>query len=159
MKSENPKLGVAQIGCGYWGPNLLRVLSENKDVLVKYLVDQSEDRRAFASRKYQNLQTVDGVQVAFDDPSVDAIVLATPANTHFELAIRALKCGKHVLVEKPLASTPKEVLQIKDLAADMGLVAMVGHSLIQVIWGIFAISTANGSILAEFVRMLMPCGI
>lgn len=128
MKSVSSKLGVAQVGCGYWGPNLLRVLSENKDVMVKFLVDQSEDRRAFANRKYQNLQTVDDVQVAFDDPSVDAIVLATPANTHFELAIRALKCGKHVLVEKPLASTPKEVLQIKDLATDMGLVAMVGHT-------------------------------
>ena len=128
MNSLKNKLNIAQVGCGYWGPNLLRVLSENKDIELAYLADQSEERRLFGSQKYPSLKTVESVQITFDDPKIDAIVLATPAHTHFELAMKALEHNQHVMVEKPMATTPEEVLQIKKVAERKNLVAMVGHT-------------------------------
>lgn len=119
---------IAQIGVGYWGPNLLRNLIANKNCSVKTAVDLSPDRQKFVKSLYPAVNVTDDVLDVFNDPSIDAVLIATPAATHFVLAIAALKSGKHVFVEKPMAKTVHEVEQIGALAKNKKLVAMVGHT-------------------------------
>src|SRR5438093_10500241 len=87
-------LVVAQLGCGYWGPNLLRNFSSLPNCEVKYVVDASAERRAFVHSNFPKTTAVESSDVAFDDPDVVAIIIATPAATHFDLARRALEYGK-----------------------------------------------------------------
>lgn len=119
---------IAQVGCGYWGPNLLRNFSALGDCRVKYLVDASEERRRFATKEFPATQAVPDVEAALRDPEVTALVVATPANSHFELAKRALHAGKHVFVEKPLATKVAEVDILGEIAAKAGLTVMSGHT-------------------------------
>lgn len=121
-------LNIAQIGIGYWGPNLLRNLSTNPQCNVKTVVDLSEERRKFVANNYQNIIITDDIKVVLNDKEIHAIVIATPVSTHFDLAIQSLKAGKHVLIEKPMAKTVKEVNDIARIANDKNLVAMVGHT-------------------------------
>src|SRR5437899_2640609 len=113
---------LAQIGCGYWGPNLLRNFSALPHCQVRYVVDASPDRRAFVHNNFPKTSAVDSCDVVFDDPEVIAVIIATPAATHFALAKRALKSGKHVLVEKPLATSVCEVDELAECADHCGLV-------------------------------------
>lgn len=124
-KKENV---IAQVGCGYWGPNLLRNFSALGDCRVKYLVDASEERRRFATKEFPATQSVPDVDAALQDLEVTAIVVATPANSHFELAKRALNAGKHVFVEKPLATKVAEVDILGEIASKAGLIVMSGHT-------------------------------
>ena len=126
----NKLLNVAQIGVGYWGPNLLRNLIANKRCNVKHVVDVCSERRDFVKGLYPAVTVSDDSERVLNEPSVDAVVIATPVESHYDLAMRALTCGKHVLVEKPMAGTPDEVQKIADLAAEKELVAMVGHTFI-----------------------------
>lgn len=126
--TKKNQTNIAQIGVGYWGPNLLRNLISNKDCNVKTVVDLADERREFVKELYPIVSVTDDVQGVFDDPSIDAIVIATPAATHFDLVISALKSGKHVLVEKPMARTVDEVEKIGALAKKNNLIAMVGHT-------------------------------
>ena len=119
---------VAQIGVGYWGPNLLRNLVANKGCEVARVVDMSEERRAFVSSLYPSVEVTGDAEAIWQDETIDAVVIATPAGTHFSLVMQALNSGKHVLVEKPMATTVDEVNQIGALAEEKGLVAMVGHT-------------------------------
>ena len=96
--TPNP-LAVAQVGCGYWGPNLLRNFSALPACRVKYVADASAERRAFVTRNFSNTKAVETPDVIFDDSDVAAVIIATPAATHFDLARRALEAGMHVLVE------------------------------------------------------------
>ena len=121
---------IAQLGCGYWGPNLLRNFSSLPNCAVKYVVDASAERRAFVHSNFPKTMAVPSCGVAFDDPDVAAVVIATPAATHFALARQALECGKHVLVEKPLATTVAEVDELARCADQRGLVVMAGHTFI-----------------------------
>src|SRR5947209_3738873 len=93
---------LAQLGCGYWGRSLLRNFAALADSRVKYLVDPSAQRRTFVAREFPKVQTEALVETALNDPEVDAVIIATPAGTHFDLARRALLAGKHIFVEKPL---------------------------------------------------------
>ena len=122
------QITIAQIGVGYWGPNLLRNLIANKKCNVKAVVDLIAERREFVKSLYPTVNVTDDVQDVLNDPSIDAVVIATPAATHFKLAIAALESGKHVFVEKPMAQTASEVKQIGVLAKKKNLVAMVGHT-------------------------------
>ena len=119
---------VGQIGCGYWGPNLLRNFSANPKYQVKWLADQSEQRQAYVRDNYPSTQTTASADDIINDPEVDAIVVATPASTHYELAKSCLKAGKHILVEKPLAMYTKEADDLVALAAEVNKTLMVGHS-------------------------------
>lgn len=121
-------LTVAQIGCGYWGPNLLRNLTANKECVVKTVADLSKDRRSFIKNLYPSVHVTDNAKEVFDDDSIDALIIATPAAAHFELVIKALESHKHVLVEKPMAGSVKEVEHIGAIAKQNGLVAMAGHT-------------------------------
>ena len=122
------KLSVAQVGVGYWGPNLLRNLVANPQCAVKTVADQSQGRRDLVKSLYPGVVVTDGIESILEDADVDAVVIATPAGTHFDLVIKALEAGKHVLVEKPMAESVDQVERIASLAAEKGLVAMVGHT-------------------------------
>lgn len=124
----NGTLGIAQIGVGYWGPNLLRNLVANKNCKVRKVIDITPARLKYVEQNYPDIKRSANVDDIFDDPEIQAVVITTPAATHFQLAIRALKAGKHVLVEKPMATTVDEIQQIKLLANEKNLIAMAGHT-------------------------------
>ncbi|QGY39350.1 gfo/Idh/MocA family oxidoreductase [Pseudodesulfovibrio cashew] len=119
---------IAQLGCGYWGPNLLRNLDANGDCNVKYVCDMNKSRRDYVATNFPGTTPVADPETVYADPEVDAIVIATPVAFHYEHAIRALEAGKHILVEKPMARTAQEVEAINGLAREKGLVAMAGHT-------------------------------
>jgi predicted dehydrogenase len=121
---------IAQIGCGYWGPNLLRNFSALKNCRVKNVVDASAERRAFVSANFPRTTAVANHEAILADPEIDAVVIATPAATHFELARAALRSGKHVFVEKPMTTKAAEVDELARVAAKQKLVVMVGHTFI-----------------------------
>ena len=121
-------LNIAQIGVGYWGPNLLRNLVANKRCYVSKVVDLSSERRAYVEGLYPAVEVTDDVDKVISDEDVDAVVIATPVATHYELAMKMLEAGKHVLVEKPLARSVEEVEQIGSLAREKNRLAMVGHT-------------------------------
>jgi predicted dehydrogenase len=98
-------INIAQIGVGYWGPNLLQNLIANKDVNLKTVVDLSAERRHFVDSNYPDVLTTDEISDVLDDASIHAIVISTPVETHYDLAIQALNAGKHILVEKPMATS------------------------------------------------------
>lgn len=121
-------LKVAQIGVGYWGPNLLRNLVANERCDVHTVMDISSERRAYVKRLYPGVRVTDDVEAVLGDSEIEAVVISTPVATHFELARKALKAGKHILVEKPLARSVAEVDEIAKLAERKNLLAMVGHT-------------------------------
>jgi predicted dehydrogenase len=124
------KYVLAQLGCGYWGPNLLRNFSALPNARVKYVVDASAERRMFVEKNFPQTRALETQQPVLDDPEIDAIVIATPAATHFELARAALQAGKHVFVEKPMATKASEVDELSRCAKERSLVVMVGHTFI-----------------------------
>jgi len=121
---------LAQIGCGYWGPNLLRNFSALPNCHVKYVVDASPERRTFVEANFPRTSALETAAPVFADPEVTGVIIATPAGTHFQLAMEALKAGKHVFVEKPLATRAAEVDELGKIAAENKLVVMVGHTFI-----------------------------
>jgi predicted dehydrogenase len=126
MSDGTLRIGV--VGLGYWGPNLVRVLHDLPDVEVSWLCDSREDALAKVSRRYPAPTVTSRVVDLLDDPDLEAIVLATPVSTHYKLAKAALASGKHVFVEKPLASSSAEALELIELAAETDLVLMPGHT-------------------------------
>ena len=127
---ESRPIVAAQIGCGYWGPNLLRNFSALPGCSIKYVVDSSPERRGFVERNFPRTFAIDTVDAVLDDPEVDAIIVATPAGSHFTLANNALCAGKHVFVEKPLATKVSEVDDLARQAQPRRLVVMAGHTFV-----------------------------
>ena len=124
------KLNVAQIGVGYWGPNLLRNLISNDNIDLKVVVDLSEERRDFVKKSYRSVEVSDDIDKVMKNPEIDAVVISTPVASHFELAMQALNAGLHILVEKPMATTVEEIDKIAAAASKQNLTAMVGHTFI-----------------------------
>jgi predicted dehydrogenase len=116
------------IGLGYWGPNLLRVLSDRPGVETRWICDLREDRLERFARRYPTARPTRDSTDLFEDPRLDAVLIATPVFTHFEIASRSLKAGKHTFVEKPLAASNQEVEQLLALANEQGTVLMCGHT-------------------------------
>src|SRR5947207_9085457 len=127
---ESRPIIVAQFGCGYWGPNLLRNFSALPGCTVKYVVDSSAERRAFVKRNFPRTIALESCDRVLKDPEVRAVVVATPAGTHFALARQALDASKHVFVEKPLATKASDVDELSQYAAQRNLVIMAGHTFI-----------------------------
>jgi len=121
---------VAVVGLGYWGPNLLRVLFELPDVHVQYACDLDTARLAKAVRRYPAVEATTDVDRVLADPDLDAVMIATPVFTHFDLASRALRAGKHTFVEKPLAASSGEADELIELADERDLALMCGHTFI-----------------------------
>lgn len=124
------KIKIAQLGIGYWGPNLLRNLMKNERCEVACVVDLSPERRAYVSKTYPGITVADNAEAIFERSDIDAVVISTPAATHFDLGRRALLQGKHILVEKPMATSVAEVEELGGIAAQKKLTAMVGHTFI-----------------------------
>ena len=121
-------INVAVIGCGYWGPNLIRNLSQNKDVKIHTLCDLSEDRLKAMHKFFPQANFVKNTKEVFDSNEIDAVVVAVGVKLHYGLAKQALSSGKHCLVEKPLALNYKEALELAELAEKRKLVLMVSHT-------------------------------
>src|SRR3989339_1790929 len=94
---------IAQIGCGYWGPNLLRNFLQNRDCTVKSVYDIDDKRLQYVKQVYPQVNVTNRYEDILMDDSIDAVVIATPAKTHFKLAKDLLENGKNVFVEKPIA--------------------------------------------------------
>jgi predicted dehydrogenase len=123
-------LNLAIVGLGYWGPTLLRALVEVEGVEVGWLCDSDRSRLERSRRRYPAARATTRIDDLLADPKLDAVVLATPVFTHFYLASRALTAGKHVFVEKPLATSSAEADQLARLAEMEGRVLMCGHTFI-----------------------------
>lgn len=121
--------GVAVIGAGNWGKNLVRNFAALPEVELKYVCDSNEKVRKAMSGLYPQATVTDDVQQALSDPNVDAVVIAVDAPYHFELAKKALEAGKHTYVEKPLTLSAANSRELVDLAGAKNLKLMVGHLL------------------------------
>jgi len=120
---------VAVVGLGYWGPNLVRNLHELPDrAEVVAVCDTRPAKLEAIHRRYPALGTTHAYEDILDDPSIEAVVLVTPVATHHPLAAAALRAGKHVFVEKPLAASVLEAADLIELADERGLVLMPGHT-------------------------------
>jgi predicted dehydrogenase len=119
------RVGVA--GLGHWGPNLARNFAELAD--LAWLCDSDSGKRELASR-YPQARWTDSFDEMLEDPELEAVVVATPVPTHFDLARRALRAGKHVLVEKPPAMRGPEMDELVTVANERNLVLMPGHLLL-----------------------------
>ena len=96
---------IAVVGLGYWGPNLVRNLHELSEAEVAYVCDGRQEPLDAITRRYPAIAAGDAYETVLADPTVEAVAIATPVSTHFDLASRALEAGKHVFVEKPLAAS------------------------------------------------------
>jgi predicted dehydrogenase len=123
-------LPVAVVGLGYWGPNLLRVLSDNPDVEVRWICDLDRERLAKYRRRYPSARITTRFERVIGDPDVEAIIIATPVQTHYGLAAQALEAGKHVFVEKPLAPSSELADDLAELARDRDRTLMCGHTFV-----------------------------
>lgn len=119
---------VAVVGCGYWGPNLIRNLVENRTCRRVVCCDTDPDQLAKLSKRYPNLLYTTEFEEILRDQTVDAVMIATPVSTHYDLAKKALVAGKHTFIEKPMTSTSEQALKLMEEAATRRLTLMVGHT-------------------------------
>ena len=124
------KISVGVIGCGYWGPNLIRNLKTLRDCNLAALCDANEERLKHMRNSYPEIEGVTDHQHLLNGIGLDAVVIATPVRYHYTLAKAALLAGKHTFIEKPMASTAEECEELIEIAARNGLVLMVGHTFI-----------------------------
>jgi len=120
-------INVAVAGLGYWGPNLVRNFNACADTTVVRLCDTDPVRLGAIRRQYPNATCTTSFAEVVDDPTVDAVAIATPVSTHYELARSVLEAGKHVLVEKPLAGSVADAERLVALAKHVRRVLMVDH--------------------------------
>ncbi len=121
---------VALVGCGYWGPNLIRNFSSLDKAVVKWACDRSEDRLAHMQRLYPYLDTTTEIDQALSDPEVDAVAIATPVGLHYRLGMQCLDAGKHLFIEKPMAISSQECRELIERAEEKERTLMVGHTFI-----------------------------
>ena len=123
-------VGIGVIGYGYWGPNLVRNFTEAHSSQVVAVSDLRPDRLALALARYPAIRTTTDHVSLIEDPAVDAVAIATPISTHFDLAMQAVQAGKHVLVEKPLTATSEQAERLIAEAARHNRVLMVDHTFV-----------------------------
>ena len=123
-------IGVGVIGYGYWGPNLVRNFAETPGARVAHVSDRRSERLAPLAARFPMAKTSTDAASLIADPEVDAVVIATPVETHFPLGMAALAAGKHVLIEKPFTSSSAEAATLIDEAARRRLVLMVDHTFV-----------------------------
>jgi len=127
---REPRIGTALVGYGYWGPNLARNIAECDGLRLEALVELDRTQAAAFRGRHPGARTLNTLDAVLADPAVEAIVIATPPETHHTLAKRALAAGKHVLVEKPLATTLEDAHELAELAGSAERVLMPGHTFI-----------------------------
>lgn len=119
---------VAVVGLGYWGPNLVRNLMELECAEVAMICDSQPERLEAMSRRFSGVPATASYADILADDTIDAVAIATPVTSHHPLALAALEAGKHVFIEKPLAASAAECLELIQVAADNELVVMPGHT-------------------------------
>ena len=123
-------IGIGVIGYGYWGPNLVRNFSDSERARVVAVSDLSAKRLGVVATRYPAVQATADAHELIQNPAVDAVVVATPVSTHFDLAMAALAAGKHVLVEKPMTATSEQAIRLIEEADRRGRVLMVDHTFV-----------------------------
>lgn len=123
-------INVGVIGYGYWGPNLVRSFAELPGAQVTAVSDFKLDRLAKVQSRYPTIKVTTNTQDLFADPKIDAIAIATPVSTHYDLALAALQAGKHVLVEKPMTVNSEQAKRLIEEAERRNLVLMVDHTFV-----------------------------
>lgn len=123
-------INVGVIGYGYWGPNLVRNFVANDEARVVAVCDRDGGRLGKIESLYPAIRLTASDEELINAPDIDAVVVATPVESHFALAMAALRAGKHVLVEKPMASTADQAAQLMEEAEQRGLVLMVDHTFV-----------------------------
>jgi predicted dehydrogenase len=127
-RTNTAPIGLAVIGAGYWGPNLVRTALATPGLELKWLCDLHAERARAVLGRQTTVQPTSSFDTVLDDPEVAAVAIATPAATHFELVSAALSAGKHVLVEKPLTVSTIDSAKLVALAQEAQLVLMCDHT-------------------------------
>jgi predicted dehydrogenase len=128
LVAEMTTMGVAVVGAGYWGPNLIRNFFASPDWDLRWVVDLDQDRARQVTRSAPGVRVTSDLSDVLDDPEVVAVAVATPAATHTELVLACLEAGRHALVEKPLAPSLAEGQKLVTVAEDRGLTLMCDHT-------------------------------
>lgn len=128
MNTIKRNITVGVVGCGYWGPNLIRNLRQNPECRLKILCDTSEQRLNHMRRLHPEVAVTTRFEEILADPEIDAVVIATPVRFHYDMAKACLSVGKHAFIEKPMARTVAESEELVALAERQGLILMVGHT-------------------------------
>lgn len=123
-------IGIGVIGFGYWGPNVVRNVLERPEFRLMGVCESSTERLAEFSSRHPDVPVQSNLEEMLLDPRVEAIAIATPPRTHFAIAQDALQLGKHVLVEKPLATSSCDAAELVDLAKRVDRVLMPGHTFV-----------------------------
>lgn len=126
----NNSVSIAQFGCGYWGPNLVRNFCKIPEVERLVVCDSDQKVLSRIRAEYPTLETTASADDIFNDPSIDAVVVALPAMLHYEFARKALLADKHVLVEKPLAMSSEQANELIQISAEKQKKIMIGHTFI-----------------------------
>ena len=121
---------VAVIGCGYWGPNLIRNFNALSDCKIKTICDLDNKRLSYLANLYPGIKTTTNIQDIMGDSEIDAVAIATPVFKHFKQAQKCLVAKKHAFIEKPMASSVKECRELITIADKNNLTIMVGHTFI-----------------------------
>lgn len=124
------QINVGVIGCGYWGPNLLRNFAEQEAAQLRWICDLDTERLRAMGRRYPGARQTNDYTKLLEDPQLDAIVIATPVWTHYSFGKQALEAGKHILVEKPLTASVPEAEELISMAKDRQLTLMVDHTFV-----------------------------
>ncbi|MBN2009069.1 Gfo/Idh/MocA family oxidoreductase [candidate division KSB1 bacterium] len=122
------KLDIAVIGCGYWGPNLVRNFYQLSDCAMKYCCDLCEDKLKRMASLFPSITPVNRLEDIITNAEIQAVAIATPVYSHYKIARACLEQDKHVLIEKPMASSTEECLELIALANQRKRVLMVGHT-------------------------------
>jgi predicted dehydrogenase len=128
MSVPSDRIGISVVGYGYWGPNIVRNILERPELHLCSLCELDDARSAAFSLRYPGVRVDRDFETLLIDPRIEAVSIATPPRTHHSLARRALEAGKHVLVEKPLATNEEDAIDLIELAAERGLTLMPGHT-------------------------------
>jgi predicted dehydrogenase len=123
-------INIGIVGYGYWGPNLVRNFADTPGANVAAVSDLDTAKLAIVQRRFPATKTTTDYRELLSDPGIDAIAIATPVNTHFDLALAALRAGKHVWLEKPMTETSEQARQLVDEAQRRNLVLLVDHTFI-----------------------------
>lgn len=123
-------INIGVIGYGYWGPNLVRNFAELPTAKVTMISDFKTELLLKAQTRYPTIEVTTNYQDIVTNPKIDAVAIATPVSTHFDLALAALKAGKHVFVEKPMTVTTEQGLRLVEEAEKRNLVLMVDHTFV-----------------------------
>jgi predicted dehydrogenase len=123
-------INMAIVGCGYWGPNLIRNFDALSGCKIKIACDTNKDRLSHMKSLYHDIQTTSDYEDVVNNTEIDAIAIATPVRFHYDMTKKSLKSGKHTFIEKPMACSVAECEELNRIAMDKNLIIFIGHTFI-----------------------------